>query len=569
MGLSGSLQVGRSGLLASQAALQVTGHNLANAATKGYHRQTVGLSPAGSTPLHSNAFLGRGVQLEAITRQIDEALESRLRGAIGDEAYSATRYELLSQIESIQGELSDNDLSTRLQAFFNSWSQLANNPQDQSLRSLVLEEGATLSHFVQTLRSDLAGLRGRIDDAAGDATSEVNNLLAQIEQLNHRISISGGFSSTGAAGLKDQRDALLGELGQYLDISTVTHENGVADVFVGSIPIVLNGKSRGVELRTETIDGQLEIELVAGSERSPLELTGGRLAALVNFRQQDMKQAVDTLDNFTHELIWQVNRVQSSGQGLMGVNAVTGATQVLDSTLALNDPDAGLDFAPDHGSFKVHVTQKSTGQRVTSTINVDLDGINAATDTTLASLVADLDAIGNISATITPDGRVQISGDGNDFEITFSEDSSGALAALGVNTFFTGTNAYDIAVNPTLASQPRLLAASGNHLPGDNTNALTMAGIHKTPIDALDGLSLRDYWNRNVEQLAISTAQAREQTEADTIVKESLFEQQQQISGVNMDEEAINLMQYQRAYQSSARFISIVDELMATLINMV
>src|SRR5690606_34815375 len=110
-------------------------------------------------------------------------------------------------------------------------------------------------------------------------------LLAQIEELNRRISISGGFSSAGAAGLKDQRDALLGELGQYLDISTVTHENGVADVFVGSTPIVLNGRSRGVELRTQTVNGELEIELVAGPEQSPLDISGGRLGALVGFRQ--------------------------------------------------------------------------------------------------------------------------------------------------------------------------------------------------------------------------------------------------------------------------------------------
>jgi flagellar hook-associated protein 1 FlgK len=567
MSLSGSLQVGRSGLLTAQAALQVTGHNLANAATKGYHRQSVTLTPAGSSQLHHNAFLGRGVQLQAITRQIDEALESRLRGAIGDEAFSMTRQDLLAQIEAIHNEFSDRDLSTRLQSFFNAWSQLANNPQDLSLRSLVIEEGATLGDFLQTMRGDLASMRSRVEDSARDTTRQVNSLLTQIEGLNQRISISGGGSSTGAAGLKDHRDALLADLAQYLDISTVAQDNGMTDVFVGSIPIVLNGKSRGVELRTESDGDQLRIDLVAGSEKSPLQLTGGRLAALVDFRQQDMVGAIDAIDTFTHQLIWEVNRVHSQGQGLQPFASVTGATQVLDPAAALSDPDAGLHFLPQHGSFKLHVTQKSTGQMVTSTINVDLDGIGA--DTSLADLVAAIDAVGNVTASITTDGRLRIAGDGNDFEVSFSEDSSGVLAALGVNTFFTGRRANDIAVNPVVIGQPRLLAAATNHVPGDNTAALAMSALRDQPIESLGGLSLRGFWNRHVEEIAIRTAQARQQAEADTIVRENLDEQQQQISGVNPDEEAINLLQYQRAYQASARFISVVDELMATLINMV
>ena len=572
MGLSGALQVGRSGLLTSQAALQVTGHNLANVGTQGYHRQTVSLAPAGSSRIGNDAFVGRGVQLQAITRQINEALEARLRGSIADQSGSLAQHELLSQIESLQNELSGADLSTQLGAFFNSWSQLANNPQDLSLRTLVMEEGANLANFVQTLRGDLAAMRGQIDKSAKDAAAEVDNLLSQIEQVNGRIALAGGHggsSGTAAAGLMDQRDALLSQLSQYLDISTVTQESGVTDVFVGSLPIILNGKSRGVELRTQTVDGDLQIDLVIGDDKSPLDLSSGRLGAMVSFRKGEMQAAMDTLDQFASELIWQVNRVHSSGQGLDGMSQITGSYQVLDDTLALNDPAAGLDFAPSHGSFQIHVTQKSTGQRVTSTINVDLDGINPGSDTTLAGLVADLDAVGNVTATITSDGRLQIAADGQDFEIGFSDDSSGALAALGVNTFFTGGDAYDIAVNPVIQQQPRLLAASGNHLPGDNGNALALAALRDQPFDSLQGLSLSGFWNRHIEDYAIRTSQAKQKVDADTIVRENLEQQQQQLSGVNPDEEAVNLIQYQRAYQASARFISSVDELMATLINMV
>lgn len=568
MGLNAALQVGRSGLLTSQAALQVTGNNLANMGTVGYHRQTVSLAPAGSSRIGQHAFVGRGVQLQAITRQVNEALEARLRGSIADQSGSLARHDLLTQIEALHNELSGADLSTHLGAFFNSWSQLANNPQDLSLRTLVVEEGANLANFVQTLRGGLTTMRGQIDKSAENAVTDVNNLLTKIEEVNQRIALSGGGVG-GAAGLKDQRDALLGELSQYLDISTVTQDNGVTDVFVGSLPIILSGQSRGVELRTRTIDGVLEIDVVLADDKSPLDLSSGRLGTLINFRKGGMQEAIDTLDRFAHELVWQVNRVHSGGQGLHGFDQVTGSYQVLDPTAALSDPAAGLDFAPGHGSFQVHVTQKSTGQRVSTTINVDLDGINPATDTTLVSLVGDIDGVANLSAVVTVDGRLRITAGGADFEVSFSDDSSGALSALGVNTFFTGGDAMDIAVNPVVSAQPQHLAASAEHLPGDNQTALALAALRDEPAESLGGLSLTGFWTRHVEDFAIRTAQADQQVQADTIVRENLQQQQQQLSGVNPDEEAINLIQFQRAYQSSARFISVVDELMATLLNMV
>lgn len=570
MGLTGSLQVGRSGLLTSQAAIQVTGHNLSNVGTAGYHRQTVKLSPADTQRLGPNAFLGRGVQLDAITRQVDEALEGRLRSAIGDESYSLMRHELLTQVEALHNELSDADLSTKLGAFFNAWSQLANNPQDLSLRSLVLEEASTLAGFIQNLRTDLTDLRSQVDKQATDAATQVDDLLTRIEELNERIAISGGRESTGAAGLKDERDRLLGELSQFLDISTVTHENGVTDVFVGSLPLMLNGQSRGVELRQQTIDGELQISLVLADDGSPLDISGGRLGALVNFRQTEMTQAIDSLDTFTNELIFQVNKVHSQGQGTQGYSQLIGSNAVLDPSAALNSADdTGLEFTPQHGTFKIHVTQKSTGQRITTTINVDLDGINPAGDTTLTSLTGDIDAVANISASITADGKLRIAADSSDYEISFSEDSSGVLATLGVGTFFTGTDALDVEVNAALKSNPKLLAAAQGHLPGDNRNALAMAALRDTKVEGLGQFSLSEYWNRHIEEFAIRTAQAESQAKADGIVRENLEMKQQQLSGVNADEEAINLLQYQRAYQASARFISVVDELMGTLLNMV
>ena len=253
---------------------------------------------------------------------------------------------------------------------------------------------------------------------------------------------------------------------------------------------------------------------------------------------------------------------------MSGFDSVTGATRVTDATAALNDVAAGIGFTPDHGSFQIHVTQKSTGQRVSSQIAVDLDGINAATDTTLTSLTASIDAVANLSATITADGRLRITADANDFEISFSDDSSGVLAALGINTFFTGSGAGDIGVNPTVTANPGKVAAATEHVQGDNRAALALANLRNAALDALGGLSLTETWNRHIADFAVRLGQTSEAAEADTLVRESLEAQQQSFSGVNSDEEAVNLLSYQRAYQGSARFLTVVDELFQTLLGL-
>ncbi len=570
MGMFGALQIGKSGLLASQAALQVVGNNLANLATDGYHRQAVTLAPERAQQIGPGQFIGRGVKIQSITRTIDEALEARLRGSISDQSASAIRQQLLGRIEAIENEFSGNDLSTALGEFFNAYSELSNKPQDVALRTLVAEQAGSLAGFIRDLNAELGNLQLQTIAQIDQTTDKVNDLLSRIAELGRQISVSSRGSG-GAPGLRDQRDVLLGELSQFMDISTVEQTGGGVDVFVGSLPIILNNTSRGVESLSTTVDGETETRVVISADKSPLDITSGELGALLEFKGQDVEDAITALDTLSAQLIYQVNRIHSQSQGLDLLDSVTGATTVTDPTALLNDADAtDLPVLPIHGSFQVHVIQKSTGQVVTNTIDVDLDGINPAGDSTLNSVAADIDLASNISASVTSDGRLQIEADSADFQISFSDDTSNLLAILGVNTFFTGKDAFDIDVNSVLMESPRLIAAAGSsaegHNPGDNTTALAVAALRDEQLTDLNGLSLTEHWNRHVEHFAVRQAQARESLQADTIIREGLVNQQQSISGVNADEETIDLIQYQRAYQASARLLTVIDELLQTLI---
>lgn len=565
MSLSSALQIGRSGILASQTALEVAGNNLANVATPGYHRQTISVTPTQGDQISRNITLGQGVTVQSITRNISEALEARIRSSISQGSASQTQVDVLTQIEALENEFTDVDLSSNLAEFFDAWSELANTPDDPSKRTLVVQQGQKLSAFVQDLRSNMVNLRDQVDEQIRGAVDSANTLLNQLATVNMEIArVDGGTGS--ANSLRDERDSLLAELSQYIDISTVEQKDGKVDVFVGSIPLILNGTNRGIELRADAAGDDFEMSIVLKSDGSPLLSNTGKIQGFLDAREDHVNGAIDQLDQFANTLIYEVNVLHTQGQGTEGFTSVTGTQQFVDPDVVLNSADAGLPFEIKHGSFQVTLTQTQTGQQNTTTIDIDLDGIGA--DSTMSDVLAQLNNVDNLSATLSPSGRLIIETSGQQYEVSFSEDSSGFLATAGINTYFTGSSAADINVNGLLESNTNLLAVAQNHIDGDNSNALAVANLRTQELDDLGGISLTEMWNRHVEEFAARMGQAQSTYEADQIVSANLNAQQQAISGVNADEEAINLMSFQQAYSGSARFLSVVDEMMQTLLQL-
>ncbi len=565
MTLSSALQIGRSGILASQTALEVAGNNLANINTPGYHRQTVSLSTANGDQISRYITLGQGVTVESITRNISEALEARIRSAISNGSSSKTEVDVLSQLEALENEFTDVDLSTNLSEFFDAWSELANTPDDPSKRTLVIQQGDKLSSFMQDLRSNMIDLRDQVDEQLQAAVDSANDILNSLATINLQIArVDGGTGS--ANDLRDERDRLLADLSQYMDISTVEQNDGKVDVFVGSIPLILNGTNRGIELEKSADGDDFDMRLVLGSDGSPLLAQSGSIKGFIDAREEHVNGAIDELDQFANTLIYEVNKLHTQGQGTEGFTSVTGTQQFADSSAVLNSGEAFLPFEIEHGSFQVNLTQTQTGQQNSYTIDIDLDGIGA--DSSLDDVMNQLNNIPNLSASLTPNGRLMIKTSDEQYEVTFSDDSTGFLATAGINTYFTGSSASDIGINSVLENNTNLLAVTQDHIDGGNTNALAIAGLRTAELDNLGGISLTEMWNRHVEEFAARVGQAESEYEADQIVSANLDAQQQAISGVNADEEAINLISFQQAYSGSARFLNVVNEMMQTLLQL-
>ncbi len=577
MSLTSSLLIGRSALTASQLAVQVTGDNLANAATPGYHRRVANLAAVRGNIDSRGIYTGRGVQVQSVRRAIDEALEGRLRANSSSLEATLVNEEVLTQIESLTNELGGQGVGNDLEALFNAFSELANNPGASENRALIVEQGVAVAGRLRRLRTDHIELRGALESELRQTVTRANELLNEIATLNSELVASEQGRSEDAA-LRDQRDVVLGELAQLVDINVVEQASGSVDVHVGSQPIVLGDQNRGLEVRDRVVNGEsvAEVRIITSDER--ITPTGGRIGGLLAQRDGVVQGTIDDIDELTSGLIYEVNRIHSSGRSFPGLTDTIGYLRVApaDQAVSFNDPAnttfAGLAHGPTNGSFTVYVTDSSTGLVTQTEVFVDLDGVDNTgaagfgDDTTLASLTADLGAIGSVNATITAAGELRLIADAG-FEIGFADDTSGALAALGINTFFEGVDGRDIGVRGEIEKNPELIVAGLE--PGSNEAALGIAELRDQGVDAFGGVSVLERWRQTTESVAVKTRSAQTATRASQQVQRSLEAQSAAISGVSVDEESINLLNFQRQYQAAAQFISTVDQMTQILLGLV
>lgn len=576
MSLNASFQIGRSALVASQLAIQVAGQNLANAATPGHSRQVARLVSLGSSSGAGGANTGRGVRVIEVQRQIDTALQARLEDSVSREQAALIDQQVLSQIESIINELSDTDLSSELTKFFNVFSELANNPSATETRAVAIEQGVVLSSFIRGLNTDLTTMRAQIDSQIATRITKADEILSELATVNDAI-VSSEQGIGNANELRDRRDALVSELSQLIDVSTIQQPNGAVDVLVGSTPILLAGTSRGLGFRQETINGELQATVYVKQTNQELDLTTGSIGAFLQQRERGVNAVIDDLNSIASNLIFEVNRLHTAGSPVAALTDLTGylPVPVADRTLALNDPNNAtfdrLPFEAVNGAFNVIVSD-GAGNRTVTRIEIDLDGIDGTgaagfgDDTSLEDIRASLDAIPNLNAEITPSGRLRVYTDSG-FEVSFGDDSSGALAVLGVNSYFSGTDASNMDVREDLQGQPLKLVAGFER--ATNEVALAISALRDAPVSGLGGLTVRNSWLSTVERIGVEGAAANTRVASTQLVRESLDAQRGGISGVSIDEESLNLLSFQRQYQGAARFITVVDEMLQTLIALV
>lgn len=575
MSLTSAMMIGRSGLTASQAGVQVAANNIANASTPGYSRQIMSLLPTRGQTINAYGSVGRGVSIGGIARQVSEAVQSRLWSSQAQYASASAQLDSLSALEATLQELTGNDLSSELASFFGGWSGAANL---ENSATLVVQQGQRLAEFMHNIRSDILDVRQQIQSQLDGLAGRANELLDGIADLNKQI-VRTERGAAQANSLRDQRDMLVTSLSELVDTNIVEQADGQYDVLVAGTPVVLGARNLGINVRVDAEGTRLTSTVVLSTNGQPLPIDGGMIGGLLASRDIGIEETLGTLDDIASQLIFEVNRLHSTGIPTPGLTSTSSLRTISsdDRTTAINSPlnsaFADLPFQAVNGGFTVNITHKDSGLSETVRIDVDLDGITNAgvpgydDDTSVEDLRAALDGIDNLSASFGADGRLQINADAG-YEVAFADDTSDVLAVLGVNAFFRGTTSADINVRNDLLDDPTRLATAkmiGDTVV-DNGTSLAIASLQDNGINALAGNSLQEHWAQRVQRIAVDTEFAQDRLQSTAIVSESLEAQRAAASGVSIDEESINLINYQKQYEGSARVISVARELLDTLL---
>lgn len=565
MSLFSSIRLASNTLRADQIAMQVIGQNMANANTPGYIREETILAPAGTQKL-GNLMLGMGVEVQAVVQKIDEFLEERLRGAIAQRSNSQTQEQTYVQLEGIINELGETDLSTSLTSFFNSIQEVLSEPGNTASRRLVASYGNTLATDINRLAKRVSEIRRQLNERVQDISDGINSLTEEIRVLNIRIAqIEGGDTSqSDAVGLRDQRLAALEKLANLIDIRVREQPSGGVTIYSGGDFLVFEGTRRPVEVVAEFEDGLTKAGVYLSETEAPLNASAGELNGLIVARDDVLGGFLNRLDEFAGTLIYEFNKLYSSGQGLSGYQELTSGFAVTASDVALDQ--AGLEFTPVNGSLQVLLYNTENGLTQTNDILVKLRGEDD--DMTLEDLAAAFDAVDGITAEIDVTGKLIITSDSPEQKFAFKDDTSGVLAALGLNVFFTGSTALNIGVNRQVVDDPGKFAASKNGIGVDTDNAIDLAGFLDRPLQSQDGDSLAALYNGLLAEVVQGSTITRNTAEGDRVFEQTLHGQKLATSGVSLDEEAVRLIAHQQSFQASARYIGILKEMLEILVSL-
>ena len=560
MSLIGTIQQSAGALQAAQIGLQVVGNNIANANTSGYIRQQ--LQQASASAVRDGGLIkGLGVRTTGIVQHVDKALIERMYRAKSALDGAEALQSAYSQLEELTTDLDNSGLSQQLSLFNNSLHELSAQPADRALREFVVLQGETLASNIRRTRNSVLERRELWDGELTNMTNKINHLSGRIADLNTQIAgiEGGGLIRSDTTGLRDQRYRDLEELSGILNINVQEQTSGTVSVFIGGDYLINSGNYREVYTAyNEKMQGT-EVRIIETD--SPLQAKEGVLVATMKARDGVFGSFVDTIDSMATALIRSVNELHSQGQGRSGFSDLVGFSKT-DPVVPLSRSE--LPWSPKNGTFDMNVVDDAGELISTHRINVQMLG--QVDDSTVSSIVADVDAIAGLQAGVTSDGRVSISSESPVARFTFGEDSSGFLAAAGINSFFTGRNAGNIGINDQLLKDSSYLAISAGGIGADTEVLNQLVDLVDTPLDLMDGRTVRETYEDTVSALGQQVSLQQNATVGLKDFHATLQSQHLAITGVNIDEESIRMIAYQRAFQASSRVIAAASEMLELLV---
>ncbi|NOY60357.1 MAG: flagellar hook-associated protein FlgK [Calditrichaeota bacterium] len=449
------MEIARRALSSQQIALTTTGHNIANANTENYSRQRVEIQP--TNPLQQyEFFIGTGADVSAIKRVSDQFINAQLNQQQQSLGWFETMESKYTQLEEVFGEPSEVGLSEAINNLFDSWNNLANNPDDLSARDIVLHRAQSLAQRFNSISARLTNIQDSIKKEFSNSVDEFNRLSKQVADINLKIVSRSGGSNSGD--LLDQRDILLKRMSELANIKISESDNG-------QVMLSLNGKvflqrNNYIEMEMPKESSNLS-DLKWSDSKTPVSLQNGIMAALTKFHDEVIPESIEGIDSLAVSIAENVNSIHETGYGLDG----------------------------------------STSNRF----------FDPAT-----------------------------------------------------------TNAANIKVDQNIVADVRKIATSSDLNNGNGDLALQISQIQDKNFSIKNSMAtFSDYFANMIASIGSSKQEATANKQGQQLFVGQLEEDRQAISGVSLDEEMTNLVNYQKAFQAAARLVTLADDLADTVLNMV
>jgi len=459
MSLLGSLDIGKRAMMNQTQSLKITGENISNVNTPGYSRKRIEVKSSIYTEQRELNFLE--------SRRIrDKFIDKGIRNESQNLGNWEIKSRLYGQIERIFLEPSENGINNLLGEFWNSWEDLANNPENMTTRAVVIQRGISLAQSINRIDSALKDIRKTANDYIDDRLELINQKASQIANYNAKIQ-SIEASGQEASNLRDKRDIFLDELSKLINISTIERDNGTIAVFIGGRAIVEDNIFNPIKANNISSGGMVVTNLVWADDFSKVEINNGEIAGLIQTRDETIPNLIEKFDQLSQTLINSVNKIHNAGFGLDGVS--------------------GRDF-------------------------------------------------------------------------------------------FSGTGASDIKVNDDattgIVGHPERIAASQNGEVGNNQIALNIAKLSDvrvtldgTIIDSSDSINISKFYSETVNSFGTDVKLSNMMLESVQMIVSDLEERKESVSGVSLDEEMTELIRLQKAYESATKYMSVIDEMLDTLMR--
>jgi flagellar hook-associated protein 1 FlgK len=613
------IEIGKRGLAAHNQGLTTIGHNLTNASTEGYSRQRVQLGemlPIYAPELNREETpgqIGQGVVIERIERVRDNLLEGRIDSQSGLEGYWSTRDKYVLQLEQVHNEPTDSSVRTLMDKFWDSWQELSIRPEDLPAREAVLSRGTALTEGIRDRYRRLSDLRTTLDGDIRGSVEQVNDFTTRIADLNREIAKSKALGDS-PNDLMDQRDLLVEKLGNLIPITVDQRDKDEFMVHVDGLILVQGKEARKLEMGAPDEDGYASP--IWADTRTEANFKGGSLGALVELRDKDVKESIQSLDTMALSFTDLVNETHRSAYGLNGKTGL----DFFKEWPFINNLQGNYDRNGDGAYDSSYIYRITGGNVLTAQEQVGLKGsitlsgpksqiqVPYYPTDTVADVVSRINNAGaEVTARLTREGKLQLRAtpaaakENPSFVIRHVEDSgsflggyAGILKASGAEGAYDWGGANAVAslreggldyataplahpsgwldVAPEISADPGSIAAGFGQngavaASGDGTAALAIAKLRAQPVMVGSLRTFDDHFAEEVAKVGLKGDEAARASETHSRIGKELRDLRSSLSGVNMDEELSEMIKFQHGYSAAAKFVSTVNEMLDTIIN--